>query len=150
MNRINLKGAKMMNEISIAHLVKSEDLNHHGTLFAGRIAEWFVEACFIAACDLIKKPENIVCLKIHGLEFKKSATKGDIIKIKSRVVLTGRSSVKTYAKIYKNDEAEPILEGFATFIHVDENGRPAPHNVTLPEPENEEERMLRERAKQII
>ncbi|ABY93180.1 hypothetical protein Teth39_0843 [Thermoanaerobacter pseudethanolicus ATCC 33223] len=40
--------------------------------------------------------------------------------------------------------------GFATFIHVDENGRPAPHNVTLPEPENEEERMLRERAKQII
>ena len=24
-------------------LVKSEDLNHHGTLFAGRMSEWFVE-----------------------------------------------------------------------------------------------------------
>ena len=28
-------------------LVKSEDLNHHGTLFAGRTAEWFVESGFI-------------------------------------------------------------------------------------------------------
>ncbi|NNG67524.1 acyl-CoA thioesterase [Caldanaerobacter subterraneus] len=138
-----------MKEINIAHLVKSEDLNHHGTLFAGRIAEWFVEACFIAACDLIKKPENIVCLKIHGLEFRKSATKGDIIKIKAKVVLTGRSSIKTYAKVYKNDEEEPILEGFATFIHVDEEGKPVPHNVVLPEPENEEEMRLREIAAQL-
>jgi hypothetical protein len=28
-------------------LVKSEDLNHHGTLFAGRTAEWFVESGFL-------------------------------------------------------------------------------------------------------
>jgi acyl-CoA hydrolase len=45
-------------------LVKSEDLNHHGTLFAGRTAEWFVESGFIAAARLIN-PQNIVCLKIH-------------------------------------------------------------------------------------
>ena len=35
--------------LSIYHLVKSEDLNHHRTLFAGRGAEWLVEAGFIAA-----------------------------------------------------------------------------------------------------
>jgi hypothetical protein len=29
---------------STMRLVKSEDLNHHGTLFAGRSAEWFVES----------------------------------------------------------------------------------------------------------
>ena len=34
---------------STYHLVKSEDLNHHGTLYAGRSAEWFVEAGFIPA-----------------------------------------------------------------------------------------------------
>ena len=32
-----------------SRLVKSEDLNHHGTLFAGRTAEWFVEAGFVSA-----------------------------------------------------------------------------------------------------
>ena len=31
------------------HLVKGEDLNHHGTLFAARAAGWFAEAGFAAA-----------------------------------------------------------------------------------------------------
>ncbi|MFB3926434.1 MAG: acyl-CoA thioesterase, partial [Syntrophales bacterium] len=32
--------------------VKGQDLNHHGTLFAGRGAEWFVEAGLIAAASM--------------------------------------------------------------------------------------------------
>ena len=35
-----------MKVFKISHLVKSEDLNHHGTLFAGRTAEWLVERRF--------------------------------------------------------------------------------------------------------
>ncbi len=31
------------NLIVTNRFVKSEDLNHHGTLFAGRTSEWFVE-----------------------------------------------------------------------------------------------------------
>ena len=34
--------------LKTCRLIKSEDLNHHGTLFAGRCAEWFVESGFIA------------------------------------------------------------------------------------------------------
>ena len=49
-------------------LVKSEDLNHHKTLFAGRGAEWFVEAGYIAATSMVN-PENLVCAKIHGMRF---------------------------------------------------------------------------------
>ncbi|MEL7655970.1 MAG: acyl-CoA thioesterase, partial [Bacillota bacterium] len=40
-----------MKYYQISHLVKSEDLNHHGTLFAGRSAEWLVEAAFVAAAS---------------------------------------------------------------------------------------------------
>ena len=56
---------------SICRLVKSEDLNHHGTLFAGKTAMWFVESGFIAAASLTH-PENIVCLNIHGMLFEKT------------------------------------------------------------------------------
>lgn len=59
-----------MKEYRCSRLVKSEDLNHHGTLFAGRTAEWFVEAAFIAAASLAGNPENVVCINIHGLELK--------------------------------------------------------------------------------
>ena len=59
-----------MEIVKISRLVKSEDLNHHGTLFAGRGgAEWFVEACFICGAKSYGKPENIVWVNIHGLTF---------------------------------------------------------------------------------
>ena len=32
-----------------SHLVKSEDLNHHQTLYAGRCIEWCVEMAYITA-----------------------------------------------------------------------------------------------------
>ncbi len=60
---------------SICRLVKSEDLNHHGTLFAGKTAMWFVEAGFIAAASLTH-PENIVCINVHGMLFKKPVRSG--------------------------------------------------------------------------
>ena len=45
-----------MKEYKISHLIKSEDLNHHGTLFAGRTAEWLVEAaagCSVRQCTWV-------------------------------------------------------------------------------------------------
>ena len=39
--------------------VKSEDLNHHGTLFAGRSAEWFIEAGLMAVSGILPA-DNIV------------------------------------------------------------------------------------------
>ncbi len=58
-----------------ARLIKSEDLNHHGTLFAGRMAEWFVEGSFVAAAIAVGNPDHIVCLKVHGMRFNIPAKK---------------------------------------------------------------------------
>lgn len=37
-----------MNTIMTHHLVRSEDLNHHNTLYAGRAADWFIEVGYMA------------------------------------------------------------------------------------------------------
>jgi len=57
-------------ECYTTHLVKNGDLNHHGTLFAGRTADWFVESGFISAATIVN-PKGVVCLKIHGMLFTK-------------------------------------------------------------------------------
>ncbi len=88
-----------MNRVKISRLVKSEDLNHHGTLFAGRMAEWFVEACFICGAKETERPENIVCINVHGLRFTEPGNKGDIINLESYVVRAGRTSFTVYGKI---------------------------------------------------
>lgn len=135
-----------MDFVKVSRLVKSEDLNHHGTLFAGRMAEWFVEACFICAAKYTGKPENVVCVNIHGLTFTTPGNKGDIINLETRVVKMGTTSFTVYGKITKNTSNEILSDGFITFVFVDENGKSTPHNMTLNDPIDDEDREIRKRV----
>jgi acyl-CoA hydrolase len=128
-------------------LVKSEDLNHHRTLFAGRTAEWFVESGFIAVASLLD-PQNVVCLKIHGMFFTKPAKSGDVLKFSSKVVYVGNSSLTTYIHVENNGAEKPLVDGFVTFIHVDENTRPSPHHLQI-NPVTEEDKRLYYEAKNL-
>ena len=111
-------------------LIKSEDLNHHRTLFAGRCAEWFVEAGFIAVASVLPA-KNIVCLKIHGLAFTQPLTTGDIACFESKIAYTGTSSIKVYVVLKRDKDDDPVVEGFITFVHVDDDGNAQPHHITL-------------------
>jgi acyl-CoA hydrolase len=127
-------------------MVKGEDLNHHGTLFAGRTAEWFVESGFIAAASMTK-PDNIVCLKIHGMTFTRPINKGDLPVFTSRVVLTGKSRMVVYIEVHNRGEL--VIRGFISFVHVDKDGKSLPHGLVF-EPRTEEEKALNEEAKNLV
>lgn len=135
----------MLKQLVIHHLVKGEDLNHHRTLFAGRGAEWLVEAGFIAAADLLP-PEFVLCLKIHGMQFRRPVRPGEVIRFVSRVVLAGKSRLVTH--IRADVKGELTVEGFITFVYVDEHGRPRPHGLVI-EAETPEELELQEQAKAL-
>ncbi|MDL2239721.1 acyl-CoA thioesterase [Bacteroidales bacterium OttesenSCG-928-K03] len=135
------------NKLISHRLVKSEDLNHHGTLFAGRCSEWFVESGFIAVTEFLP-PASVVCLKLHGMEFLSPIKPGDIIRMESSIVYVGKSTLMTHVSIYNRKSNSLACEGFMTFCHVDENTRPTPHNITIT-PESEEDIRLWEMAKEI-
>lgn len=125
-------------------LVKGEDLNHHGTLFAGRTAEWFVESGFVAAANLID-PKFVVCLQIHGMYFSAPAKPGEVLKFTSKIVCAGRSSLMAYITVTKMNDNKNLVSGFVTYIHVDESTRPAAHGIEII-PETEEDIQLQELA----
>jgi acyl-CoA hydrolase len=127
------------------HLIKGEDLNHHGTLFAGRSAEWFVESGFIAAAAQ-SRPENVVCLKIHGMCFTRPVHKGEVVRFDSRVVFTGRSRMIAQIQMKTAATNDLVVDGFITFIHVDDHGKAEPHGIVVM-PETSEEIEAYERAK---
>lgn len=132
-------------KLTSVHLVKGEDLNHHGTLYAGRTAEWFVESGFIAAASLTN-PENIVCLRIHGMTFTHPIRKGEIATFTSQVVLTGETKIVAFIEVMVNGKS--AVRGFITFIHVDMDGKPLPHGIHYV-PQTEEEIALNEEAKKL-
>lgn len=137
---------KIINPVSSTtmRLVKSEDLNHHGTLFAGRTAEWFVESGFIAAASLLN-PQNVVCLKIHGMFFTSPAKSGEVLKFSSKIVYTGKTSLTAYVHVNKQGVEKPLVDGFVTFIHVDEETRPFAHLIEI-QPVTDEDKNLFEQA----
>ncbi|MBE0684517.1 MAG: acyl-CoA thioesterase [Anaerolineaceae bacterium] len=127
------------------HLVKGEDLNHHGTLYAGRTAEWFVESGFIAAASMTK-PENIVCLKIHGMTFSHPIRKGELPVFTSRVVLTGETKIVSLIEVRVSGKL--AVRGFITFIHVDLEGKSMPHGLDFV-PATLEDMALNEEARKL-
>lgn len=122
----------MLKETRTTRLVKSQDLNHHGTLFAGRMSEWLVESCFLAAARYLGNPKDLVCVKIHGLTFTKPAYPGDTIEIVALPARAGTKSLTAGAEVFINDEAEPTVRGFVTFVTVDDAGASYAHGLSLP------------------
>jgi acyl-CoA hydrolase len=127
------------------HLVKSEDINHHGTLYAGRTAEWFVEAGFIAAAALTD-PRHTVCLQIHGMKFTSPIRCGEVVRVDSKVIYTGRSRMVSFVRIQNGDKV--VVEGFLTFIHVDLDGKSQPHGIEIT-PVTDEDKDLYQKAREL-
>jgi len=111
-------------------MVKGKDLNHHGTLFAGRSAQWFVEAGFIAAANLTR-PESILCLKIYGMLFKKPVKMGSVIRFESKIVHTGRTSLVAYIRLFFSHNVGNFFWKDSLPLYMSTN-MGVPYLITLP------------------
>jgi acyl-CoA hydrolase len=139
----------MLKETVISHLVKPEDLQHHGTLFAGRMAEWLVETCFIAASRFVGRPEDIVCVRVHGMTFEKPINNGDIAEIKSRVAYVGTTSITVKGQALTIDNDVPVVSAMVTFVTVDKHGSPYAHGLSLPQDYISQNREIYEEALKV-
>lgn len=125
-------------------LVVSAQLNHHGTLFAGSMAQWLVEASFMCAAELLG-PETVF-VRLHDMDFVSPVRPGETLRFESVPVLAGSSSLMIYTRALVGDLL--CAEGFLTFVHTDARGRPAAHGVSVS-PASEQERTLRLRAEAL-
>ena len=136
------------------HLVKGEDLNHHGTLFAARAAAWLVEAGFAAAACEHGDTDEIVLRNLQNMSFSKPVKKGTVVRFESRVVYAGSTSLTVAVQAKDAMAGEQAIEGFITFVTIDkETGKKKKHNVMLDEIVSDvaagEEQKLREKALQL-
>lgn len=138
-----------MNYYDTYRMVKSEDLNHHGTLYAGRMCEWIIESGFTTVANEYKHTNNLVCVKVQEVNFTASLSKGDIINLKSKICYTGAKSITVYCKVIKNTEEKVYVDGFMTFVCVDDNKKPMVHNIVVDEPTDESELNIYKRAKHL-
>ncbi|HIW81141.1 MAG TPA: acyl-CoA thioesterase [Candidatus Acetatifactor stercoripullorum] len=136
-----------MRKYETLHLVKGEDLNHHGTLFAARAAAWFVEAGFAAAACEHGNTEEIVLRNVHSMSFSRPVKKGEVVRFTSRVVYAGTTSLVVGIEAVQAITGERAIAGYITFVTVEEDtGRKKAHKVILDAAWDKEEERQRKEA----
>lgn len=113
-------------------LIKPTDLNAHGTLFGGSVLAWVdEEAAIYVICQLGKG--NIVTKFMSEINFVSSAKLGDIIEIGMETIKFGRTSITVRCVVRQKFSHKTIISiDKIVFVHMDEHGNPAPHNITEP------------------
>ncbi len=133
--------------------VKSEDLNTHKTLYAGRLSDWMIESTFISVLTMFKERDpkgKVVMMGVDKVRWLKSAKLGDIIHIENSIAFLGNSRIILYSYVYKNNDREnKMAEGFFTYVSVDDNEKPRPHQLKIDEPKTEEQKRAYEMASNL-
>ena len=138
-----------MKQYETFHLIKGEDLNHHGTLFAARAAAWFVEAGFVAAGCVCGTTDGIVCRNLHQMSFQRPVKIGTILRFLARVVYTGKSSFMVAVTAVDTLQEAVCIEGMITFVSTDGRGNKTEHHICLDACAEEEEERQRRWAEEI-
>ncbi len=110
-------------------------------------AEWLVEAAFVAAASEHGRPQDVLCINIHGFIFKKPVAKGTILNIAFTGVKVGHTSIVVYVKAVSEIEKHSMLMDFLLLVCVepDTKKRRFAH-VQLDDTNDAEELEIRERA----
>ena len=136
-----------------SRLVTGQDMNHHDTLFAGRMAAWFAEATFLGASDLYGKygeKDHLVAVEIHSMKYSGPSFNGDMIRFQSAGVKAGKTSVTLYTRALRNNTNTVVAEGFVTFVCIDGDKKKIPHHIEIEPAVTEEEKEILAKLERIL
>lgn len=140
-----------MKKYETLHLVKMEDLNHHGTLFAAKATAWLVEAGFTVAALEHGNPNEIVLRGMQDMSFSKPVAKGSVVRFEGQVVHAGNTSLMVCVKGKNAISNELFMEGYITFVTIEEGpSAKKSHTVVLDDTDDIEESDARDKALKIL
>ena len=105
-------------------LIRSEFLNHYGTLFGGYMMQWADDMAYSAA-SLSFPAANFVTKLFGQFDFTSPVRGGDIIKIFGQVESVGTTSCKIRVWAINARTSMDVFSTFAVMVNV-QDGRAVP------------------------
>jgi acyl-CoA hydrolase len=130
-------------------LADPTSVNFGGKVHGGALMKWIDETAY--ACAAVWSSRYCVTVSVGNIRFTRPVLVGNLIEIKARVVVTGRTSMHIFVTVSAGDPKGAVLrqttECLMVFVAVDENGHP----VSVPEfrPQTEEQKRLAQYAQDI-
>ncbi len=135
-------------------LVLPSDANHHGTLYAGAMLRFVLEAGYATAWKHVGPQANLVLRRVLNMECLRPVPVGLVVEIQG-VVMHRTSAYLVCGLLGMPIEADqgPWSEALLGFAQVDDDGRLAHFPVSLPEIETPDEmtwKRLEARMKKLL
>lgn len=140
--------------VEMAEHVLPNDTNPHGTIFGGRVMALVDLAATIAASRHARR--SVVTASIDELTFLNPVKLGHIVLLEAQVNEAFSSSMEIGVNVFSENpvtgERRKTTTAYATFVALDDLGRPAAVPPLLPETPEEEARQrgARDRREQRI
>lgn len=116
-------------ELATRQFVRPDAHNHHETVYAGRLADWFTEAAMIGVTKEIGKNENVVLAALKEIRIIKPMKAGMILEFLYETGHLGTTSIEIMVTVRDMLTKEEHAYGSAIFVTVDDNGKKAPHGL---------------------
>ena len=134
---------------TLTHFLLPEDANPAGNVHGGVIMKHIDSAAGVAAFRHARS--NVVTASIDRLDFIHPAFVGNLLILRARVNLTGRTSMEVGVRAETEDllsgAIQHVASAFLTFVALDENGQPTPIPPLIISGEDQEKRHRMARAR---
>jgi acyl-CoA thioesterase YciA len=112
-------------ETASHRLVLPVDANHHGTLYAGSLLRYALEAAYAGACRCTGHGANLVLRRVLSLECRRSVPVGTLVEIRSAVIHVRQCYLVTgVVGMPLEGHSLPWMDGLLGFVQIDASGTP--------------------------
>ncbi|WP_128564425.1 acyl-CoA thioester hydrolase YciA [Methylobacterium crusticola] len=115
-------------DLTVRTIAMPADTNANGDIFGGWVMSQMDQAGGIAGVE--RAQGRVVTVSVEGMAFLRPVRVGDVLCVYTRVVATGRTSMKiqieAWARRFRTRSREKVTEGTFTFVAIDDEGRPRP------------------------
>lgn len=120
--------------------VKLEDMNHHGSLYAGVQARWMTEAAFVGVVRVVHRIDDIVMAAMDHVKFMIPVPAGTVVEFWAGITECGSTSLKIHVEGKDIlDRTKVYCSADVIFVNVDHEGKKTPHGLSVEELKLEEE-----------
>jgi acyl-CoA hydrolase len=117
-------------ETTSHRLVLPADANHHGTLYAGSLLRYALEAAYASACRGVGPGANLMLRRVLALECRRAVPVGSLVEIRGAVLQVRQGYlVVGVVGMPLAGHTLPWMDGLLGFAQVDAAGLP----VDLPQ-----------------
>lgn len=142
MNKPMMPKTPKDSSVTMTEIVLPSDANALGTIFGGKIMAWIDIAGAIAAGRHARRV--VVTASIDALHFVAPVKVGHVVHIRAAVNYAGKTSMEVGVRVDSENpvtgESHHTATAYATFVALDDHGKPTPVPPIHPETPEEKRR----------